>query len=110
MKDGDAVAADGDRISPDPEVDRREFLEEPDVSVLLSTKIAQDVIIGEIDLLCDAGLRLGLQMASILYGTVSLHDHHERLVRARLIAPLPVPLILLQALKVCFNSGNFSEF
>jgi hypothetical protein len=66
MKDGDAVAADGDRISPDPEIDRREFLEEPDVSVLLSTEIAQDVIIGEIDLLCDAGLRLGLQMASIL--------------------------------------------
>ena len=66
MKNGDAVAADGDRISPDPEVDCREFLEEPDVSVLLSTEIAQDVIIGEIDLFYDAALRLGLQMASIL--------------------------------------------
>ena len=66
MKDGDAIAADGERISPDPELDRREFLEEPEISVLFPAEIAQDVIITEIDLLCDAGLRLLLQMASIL--------------------------------------------
>ena len=58
VKNGDAVAADGDRISPDREIDRREFLDEPDVSVLLAAEIAQDIIIGEIDLFRDAGLRL----------------------------------------------------
>ena len=66
MKNGDAVTADGDRISTDPEIDGREFLQEPDISVLFSAEIAQDIIIGEIDLFCDAGLSLGLQMASIL--------------------------------------------
>jgi hypothetical protein len=72
MKDGDAVAADGDRISPDPEIDRREFLEEPDVSVLLSTEIAQGFIVAKIDTLRDGCFRRFFQMASLFYGTASL--------------------------------------
>ena len=45
MEDGDAVAVDGDRISPNHKIDRRELLDESDVSVLLSTDIAQGFIV-----------------------------------------------------------------
>jgi len=72
MEDGDAVAVDGDRISPNHKIDRRELLDESDVSVLLSTDIAQGFIVKKIDTLSDACFRRFFQMASILCGTVSL--------------------------------------
>ncbi len=71
MEDGDAVAGDGDCISPNPKMDRCQLFDQPDVSVLLSTEVAQGFIVTKIDTLSDGCFRRFFQMASIFYGTVS---------------------------------------
>jgi len=72
MKYGDGVAGDKDRISPNHKMDRHQLFDQPDVSVLLSTEVAQGFIVAKIDTFRDGLCCRFFQMASILYGRVLL--------------------------------------
>jgi hypothetical protein len=52
-------------------MDRRQLFDQPDVSVLLSTEIAQGFIVTKIDTFRDGCFCRFFQMASIFYGKLS---------------------------------------